>query len=171
MSRLIVTADIHGSFSTWLLLKELMAEDDYLAIAGDLFDTMFGNRLDTDFRPESIREDLASVRDRLLYVYGNCDTESFLPGYDQHLEFHMFDRNFLLCHGHRFFSDTAAEPDVIISGHTHTAKLERNNGKIHMNPGSLKKPKNRIYTYGVIDGETAKIVDIKSKDVLFSQPI
>ncbi|MCF8044478.1 MAG: YfcE family phosphodiesterase [Desulfarculaceae bacterium] len=171
MTRLIVTADVHGSFSTWLTLKELMTEDDVLAIAGDLFDTKFGNRLDTDFQPESILEDLPTVADRMFFVYGNCDTDSFLPGYSRHLEFNMFDRDFLLCHGHRFPPETTTDPDIVITGHTHMAKMERVNGVIHMNPGSLKKPRNRIYTYGIVEDETAKIVDIKSGAVLFSQVI
>ena len=171
MTRLIVTADVHGSFSTWVLVKELMAEEDFLAIAGDLFDTKFGNRLDADFQPETILDDLASVNDRMFFVYGNCDTERFLPDYSWHLEFNMFDRNFLLCHGHRFPAEIQTTPDVVISGHTHSAKLEKVDGVVHMNPGSLKRPRNRMYTYGIIENKIAKIVDIKSGDVLSSETI
>ena len=171
MTRLIVTADVHGSFSTWLTVKELMAEDDFLVLAGDLFDTKFGNRLDADFQPETIRDDLASVDGRMFYVYGNCDSEHFLPDYNWHLEFNMFDRNFLLCHGHRFPAEAQTSPDVVISGHTHTAKLEKVNGVVHMNPGSLKKPRNRMYTYGIIEDRLAKIVDIKSGNILSSETI
>ena len=171
MTRLIVTADVHGSFSTWLCVKELMDENDFLAMAGDLFDTKFGNRADADFQPESIRDDLAPLAHRIFYVYGNCDTESFLPGYNRHLEFHMFDRNFLLCHGHGSLPKTRNFPDVVISGHTHQAKLEKINGVVHMNPGSLKKPRNRMYTYGIIQEKIAKIVDIKSGEVIFKEGI
>lgn len=171
MARLIVTADVHGSFSTWLTVKELMSENDFLAIAGDLFDTKFGNRLDADFQPESIREDLATRLHRILYVYGNCDTENFFPGYNRHLELNMFGRNLLMCHGDRPPPETGTPHDIVITGHTHRAKLEKVNGVLHMNPGSLKKPKNRMYTYGIIEEKTAKILDIKSAQVLAAEAI
>ncbi|MFO7753516.1 MAG: YfcE family phosphodiesterase [Desulfobacteraceae bacterium] len=166
MKRLIVTADIHGSFSTWLTVKELIRKDDFLAVAGDLFDTKFGNRMDSDFQPEFIREDAASICDRLFYVYGNCDTESFFPKYTRHLEFSMFGRHILLTHGHRFLPETSFDPGIIIQGHTHVPKLEKINGVVHMNPGSLKKPKNRIYTYGIIENGSAAIIDLKNNTAL-----
>jgi len=43
MPKLIVTADIHGSYSSWLTIKALLGSNDKLVIAGDLFDTKYGN--------------------------------------------------------------------------------------------------------------------------------
>ena len=43
MPKLIVTADVHGSFSSWLTIKALLKNQDQLAIAGDLFDTKYGS--------------------------------------------------------------------------------------------------------------------------------
>ena len=52
MNKLIVTADVHGSFGSWLTLKQLMKPGDKLVIAGDLFDTRYGNYSNPDFQPE-----------------------------------------------------------------------------------------------------------------------
>ncbi len=61
MSKLIVTADIHGSYSSWLTIKALLSSNDKLVIAGDLFDTKYGNFSNADFQPESIKKDLKKI--------------------------------------------------------------------------------------------------------------
>ncbi|MBL6996315.1 metallophosphoesterase, partial [Desulfobacula sp.] len=71
MKKLIVTADLHGSYSSWLTLKNLLGPLDELVIAGDLFDTKYGNFTHIDFQPESIKKDLNNFNHRFYYVYGN----------------------------------------------------------------------------------------------------
>ena len=58
MAELIITADLHGSYTSWLTLKTLLAPGDGLVIAGDLFDTRYGDFSDPDFQPDAIKEEL-----------------------------------------------------------------------------------------------------------------
>jgi uncharacterized protein len=159
MTRLFVTADVHGSLNTWMTIKQLMEPDDSLVIAGDLFDTRYGNYSRTDFQPDFIKEGIENLSQRLFYVYGNCDLPSFTPGYGQTLRFTVFGKKIFLHHGH----EKPMVPDdtqIIISGHTHLFSLEKKEPWIFMNPGTITNPRNNRYTYGIIDQFQAKILDL-----------
>lgn len=167
MTKLVITADIHGSLASWLTLKHLLSPEDKLAIAGDLFDTRYGSYSDPDFQPETIRKDFNSLGQDVYYVYGNCDVPSFCPGYEPDLTFTEFNQSIYLHHGHRPAKLTGNE-NIIIQGHTHLCFLEQADGLIYMNPGSISAPRNGIYTYGIIDRNRAALVELKSGKSLHS---
>ena len=167
MSKLIVTADIHGSFSSWLIIKALLKSQDQLAVAGDLFDTKYGSFANSDFKPDAIKDELLQFSHKFYYVYGNCDTPSFFPGFEVSMQLNIFNRQILLYHGHGAFK-YPSNIDIIITGHTHRYLLEQKNGQIFMNPGSLTYPKNGIPSYGVIDKNSVKIIGLETSSILSS---
>ncbi|WDP93009.1 MAG: YfcE family phosphodiesterase [Desulfobacter sp.] len=169
MSRLLVFADIHGSLGAWLTVRALLSGDDSLAVAGDLFDTRYGNYGNPDFQPDEIRSDLRALNHSLHYVYGNCDAASFCPGYENEKIFEVFGKRIGIHHGHRAFSDSIGL-DVLIQGHTHLCHLERQNGLILMNPGSITSPRNQLATYGMVDANGAALVELKSGKILAAIP-
>ncbi|MCP4673588.1 MAG: YfcE family phosphodiesterase, partial [Desulfobacula sp.] len=118
MTRMFVTADIHGSLNTWMTIKELMEPSDCLVIAGDLFDTRYGNYSHTDFQPDFIKQGIQNISQKFYYVYGNCDLPSFFPGYGSTLEFKALNKKIFLHHGHGN-SIIPDDIDIIIYGHTH----------------------------------------------------
>jgi len=165
MKKLIVTADVHGSYSSWLTLKNLLGPLDELVIAGDLFDIKYGNFTHIDFQPESIKKDLMDFNHRFFYVYGNCDSIPFFPGFETFLEFSCFNKKFFVSHGHRS-CEYSSNIDIIIQGHTHLCFLEKRDGQIFMNPGSITCPRNGIYTYGVIENNCASLIELKTGNKL-----
>jgi putative phosphoesterase len=165
MTRLFVTADIHGSVNTWMTIDALMAPTDSLVIAGDLFDTRYGNYSHTDFQPDFIRQAMHNCSRKIYYVYGNCDVASFFPGYGSTLGFTRFGKNIFLHHGHRPLP-VPQNTDIIISGHTHCCCLEKKGPHIFMNPGTLTNPRNNLCTYGIIDKSKAEIWDFKTGNSL-----
>jgi len=167
MTKLIVTADIHGSYNSWLTIKNLLKPSDKLVIAGDLFDTKFGNFSNPDFQPEFIKNDLKIFKHDFYYVYGNCDTPSFFPGFGTQMEFSAFNKKLFLSHGHRTFAHSA-DINIIIQGHTHLCFLEKKNKHIFMNPGSITYPRNGIYTYGLIENNCASIIELKTGNKLIT---
>ena len=167
MEKLIVTADIHGSYTGWLTMKALLKPSDKLAIAGDLFDTKYGNLSNTDFKPQYIKDDLSAFKHHFYYVYGNCDTSSFFPGYSTTMEFEIFNKRIFLSHGHKPFS-YCENTDIIIQGHTHLYSLKKKGSHIFMNPGSITCPRNGNYTYGVIDNTSASIIELKTGNKLIT---
>jgi hypothetical protein len=170
MKKLIVTADIHGSYSSWLTLKNLLGPLDELAIAGDLFDTKYGNFTHIDFQPESIKKELAALDHPFYYVYGNCDSPSFFPGFEPKMEFSAFSKDILIAHGHRSFT-CPGNIDIIIQGHTHMCSLKKEGGQIFMNPGSMTRPRNGIFTYGMIENNLASLVELKTGNKLFTMAL
>ena len=167
MAKLIVTADIHGSLSSWLTIKSLLNSQDQLAIAGDLFDTRYGNSSNSDFQPEIIKKDLKRFKYNFYYTYGNCDVPSFFPGFDTNIQFHAFNFQIFLFHGNQAYP-YSSNINFLIQGHTHIYSLIQKNGQIFMNPGSITYPKNGIATYGVIDNTCASIVELGTKKKLVS---
>jgi len=165
VKKLIVTADLHGSYSSWLTLKTLLGPLDSLAIAGDLFDTKYGNYSHIDFKPESIKKDLARLNHQFYYVYGNCDSSSFFPGFENSLEFDCLGNKFFISHDHRSYS-YSSDINIIIHGHTHVFSLKQKKGVVFMNPGSITCPRNGIYTYGLIDNNCARIIELKTGNTL-----
>ncbi len=167
MSKLIITADIHGSLSSWLTIKTLLNHGDKLVIAGDLFDTKYGNSANADFQPESIKKDLKNFKHDFYYVYGNCDIPSFSPGFDTNIIFNIFNRQIFLYHGDRP-QKYSSDMDIIIQGHTHIYSLIEKKGQILMNPGSITYPKRGVATYGVIDDACADIIELETREKLIS---
>lgn len=160
MSKLFITADIHGSYSAWQTLESLLGKNDMLAVAGDLFDTRYGNYQHADFQPESIKEQINQSNQTIYYVYGNCDTPSFFPGYDDLMTFKFNNKTIAMHHGH-FSITPSPDIDIIIQGHTHLCSLEEKGSHIYLNPGSIACPRNGLYTYGVIDKNGVELIELK----------
>jgi len=169
MPRLLVFADIHGSLSSWLTVKALLSEGDSLAVAGDLFDTRYGNYSNTDFNPDEIRSDLKTLTHPFHYVYGNCDVEKFYPGHAHKKNIRVFGKTVLMHHGQTPLSDPGSA-EIIIQGHTHLCNLEKKNGIIYMNPGSITSPRNSLVTYGIIDTTGICLVELKTGTPLAAIP-
>ena len=165
MTKLIITADIHGNYGSWLTIQNLLKPSDKLAIAGDLFDTRFGNYSSPDFQPESIKNSLDTFEHQYYYAYGNCDSPSFFPGFDATSEFNIFNKQILLHHGHRPYK-YSTKIDIVIQGHTHIFSLKKKDEQIFINPGSITCPRNSIYTYGMIDKASANIIELKTGNKL-----
>lgn len=167
MTIFIISADVHGSLSTWITLKEMAGKSKHgLVVAGDLFDDRYGRFSDPDFSPEEIKEDISRFKNPFYYVYGNCDTASFFPGASHCLSFHCNDTPVFLHHGHRPDLKIPKETRIIIQGHTHLSSLEEKNGIIHLNPGSLTASRNGLSTYGMITRERVCLMDIAGGKVL-----
>ena len=152
MTRLIITADIHGNYNSWLSIKSLLGKTDSLVVAGDLFDTKYGNYSNPEFDPEAIKKDLNTFSHPFFYVYGNCDVSSFFPGFNAVLDFEINKKKIYMSHGHRKIPCNG-KVDLVIQGHTHIAVLEKKNKQVFMNPGTITSPRNGRYTYGIMENK------------------
>ena len=169
MPKLIITADIHGFLGSWLTIRNLLKKKDSLAVAGDLFDTKYGSWSNSDFAPDQIKKEIDKLENRFFYVYGNCDTASYSPGYDKQLIFTYHGKRILLHHGHRpIRKNDTGKIDIIIQGHTHLCSLEKRGGMVYLNPGSLSLPRNGMHTYAVLENNILRLVELKSgKDLIW----
>ncbi len=170
MSRLVITADIHGLYSRWLSVKALLTKGDTLVVAGDLFDTRYGRRSDMDFQPEVIRDEFLALENRTHYVYGNCDHADFFPGEDYVLKFNFGKVRVLLEHGH-IPSPERSGVDLVIQGHSHVKELTRKGALFLINPGSPSLPRDDVPSYGLLENGTLSLMHLAGGDPLYTVPM
>ena len=149
--KIMVAADIHGSaYYCEKLLKKYKEEAcDKLLLLGDILYHGPRNDLPEEYNPKKVLAMLNEMKNEILCVRGNCDTEV-----DQMvLEFPVLAEYCLLyldhiiifaTHGHKFnknFMPNLAENEVLLHGHTHVPACEKVGNNMYMNPGSVSIPK------------------------------
>ena len=147
----MIASDIHGSA---YYCRELLAAFERegaqkLMLLGDLLYHGPRNDLPRDYAPKQVIEMLNGIKEKLLCVRGNCDTEV-----DQMvLEFPVLadyavlmagERMIYATHGH-VYNESKLPPmqkgDVLLHGHTHVPKCVEHENYLYINPGSVSIPK------------------------------
>ena len=171
----MIASDIHGSA---YYCRELLAAFERegaqkLMLLGDVLYHGPRNDLPRDYAPKEVIAMLNAIKEKLLCVRGNCDTEV-----DQMvLEFPVLadyailvagERMIYATHGH-VYNENKLPPlqkgDVLMHGHTHVPKCVEHENYLYINPGSVSIPKeNSAHSYLILeDGKlTWKSLDGKS---------
>ena len=164
--KIIIASDIHGSAFWCKKLVELFEKENAqtLLLLGDLLYHGPRNPLPDGYAPMEVANMLNAIKDKLICVRGNCDSEV-----DQMvLDFPMrADSGMVLwngkrvhaTHGHLFSADNPppmSKGDLLVNGHFHEPKLTAlENGGTYANCGSVALPKaNTPHSCIVFDGET-----------------
>lgn len=104
----------------------------------------------------------------ILQVKGNCDFNQAFP---KEQEVHIGGLKLFVTHGHhhRVKQDLqslayyVAERDVhiVLYGHNHIADARKIGDQLFVNPGSLRRPRNRVEkTYAILSWKTAEEVKV-----------
>ena len=179
--KLMFASDIHGSAYYCRRMLELYQKSNAnrLILLGDILYHGPRNDLPKDYAPKQVIAMLNPLKDQILAVRGNCDTEV-----DQMvLEFPILaDYAFLLVegqaiyatHGHIFHENhlpPVQDGDVLIHGHTHlleAKEIRTEDGrriKI-LNPGSVSIPKGgNPATYGILEDGVFSILDLENREI------
>ncbi|GAA4653748.1 phosphodiesterase [Anaerocolumna aminovalerica] len=161
--KLMIASDIHGSSYYCKLMLEAFEREkaDRLLLLGDILYHGPRNDLPREYAPKEVLAMLNGMKDRILCVRGNCDTEV-----DQMvLEFPIMadyavvmigNHIIYATHGHNY-NETNLPPlqngNILLNGHTHVPKYIVHENYIYMNPGSISIPKeNSCNSYMIIDG-------------------
>lgn len=165
MQTMLIASDIHGSAK---FLEELLAAFERegasrLVLLGDILYHGPRNDLPEGYAPKKCIELLSPLKDRILAVRGNCDTEVDqmvlpFPILADYAVIPAGERLIYLSHGHKFGETTPppfAKGDILLGGHTHVAKIADHGDYVYLNPGSVSIPKeNTPQGYILFDGET-----------------
>jgi len=147
----MIASDLHGAAPCCEALLERFETEraDKLLLLGDLLYHGARNALPDRYNTLRVAELLNGIKDRILCVRGNCDSEI-----DQMvLEFPIMAEYAILSdagqtifatHGHRY--NSACPPplggiDVLLHGHTHVPACAVHGGCLYLNPGSVGIPK------------------------------
>ncbi|MBQ2976956.1 MAG: phosphodiesterase [Clostridia bacterium] len=170
-----IASDIHGSaFYCKKLLEAYRREGaDRLLLLGDILYHGPRNDLPEEYAPKKVIEMLNPLKDEILCVRGNCDTEVDqmvlqFPILADYAIFQAGERMIFATHGHHFHNDQLPplkKGDILLHGHTHVPKCETYDTHVYLNPGSVSIPKgnsphgyilwegNRM-TWKTLDGES-----------------
>ena len=149
--KIMIAADIHGSALYCRQLCELFKDSgaQKLLLLGDILYHGPRNALPQGYDPKKVCALLNPLKDSILCVRGNCDSEvdqmvlNFSVLSDSALLF-LNGHTFLAAHGHLFTENSPpplAEGDILLYGHTHVPKFEKKDGHLCINPGSVSIPK------------------------------
>ena len=170
----MIASDIHGSaYCCERMIRRYREEQaDRLLLLGDILYHGPRNPLPRDYDPKAVAGMLNEIRENVLCVRGNCDSEVdqmmlFFPIQAEYALLELGRRLVFATHGHRFHRD--AQPplrkgDVLLYGHTHVPLCETVNGIVCMNPGSVSIPKaesehsymtlqDGVFIWKTLDGE------------------
>lgn len=160
---LIITADIHGHLPSWRAIKAQLKPGDGLAVAGDLFDTIYGND-QSEYDPITIRREFMALSGPSWYVCGNCDHPDFFSrALTATISWERW--TLLLAHGHRPLPDLT-DFDIVIQGHTHLSHLDTLMGKVFLNPGSPARPRGGHQGFARLKGNLLELVELASGQVV-----
>ena len=151
--KLFIASDIHGDLDSAEKLVEAYkaSKADKLILLGDILYHGPRNDLPATYAPKSVIELLNSIKDEILCVRGNCDTEVDqmvldFPVLADYAWISVDGISMLATHGHKY-NQTTPPPmkngDILLCGHTHiplAQKFGENN--LYINPGSVSIPKN-----------------------------
>lgn len=149
--KLMIASDIHGSaFYCRQLLEAYERENpDKLLILGDILYHGPRNDLPEEYAPKKVIEMLNPLKEKLLCVRGNCDTEVDqmvldFPVLAEYCILYLNGKTIFATHGHKFNPQnlpSISKGDILLNGHTHIPACTETNGIIYMNPGSVSIPK------------------------------
>ena len=108
---------------------------------------------------DSELEKADAVMEGFLAVRGNCDYDAVYPDYIVET---IGDSRFLVTHGHLYnvkmtvmnlsYKAEEEQADIICFGHSHIAGSEMIDGRLYINPGSIRLPRNRKEkTYAILE--------------------
>lgn len=162
--KLMIASDIHGSsyYCRKMIEAYRQEEADRLLLLGDLLYHGPRNNLPRDYNPKEVISMLNEIKNELLCVRGNCDTEVDqmvldFPILAEYCLLELDGRTIFATHGHNFNPDNLPilkEGDILLNGHTHIPANQNMGTYTYMNPGSISIPKEgSAHGYMIYDGE------------------
>ena len=181
--KLFIASDIHGSefYCRKLIGAYKREEADKMLLLGDILYHGPRNDLPEGYAPKAVIELLNALKDEILCVRGNCDTEvdqmvlSFPVLADYAV---IFDGKTTVyaTHGH-VYNEGKLPPlskgDILLHGHTHVPACNEHEDYTYINPGSVSIPKenshhgymileNGVFTWKTLEGEVVKTYSIRN---------
>lgn len=164
--KLMIASDIHGSAFYCKKMVEAFETSgaERLLLLGDLLYHGPRNDLPRDYAPKEVITMLNGLKEKVMCVRGNCDTEVDqmvldFPILSDYAILYWNHKLIYATHGHIY--NPAHPPklqpgDILLNGHTHVPKWEPfgEKGNMYLNPGSVSIPKeNSTHSYLILDDD------------------
>ena len=182
MAKFMIASDIHGDANTAKLLVEEYKKSgaERLVLLGDILYHGPRNDLPSGYAPKKVIEILNGIKEDILAVRGNCDTEVDqmvldFPILADYAYIFADGLRIFATHGHNYNTDKLPplkKGDILLHGHTHIPVVEPfGNENFYINPGSVSIPKmnseksyilyeNRVFSFCNLEGKEYKRFEI-----------
>ncbi len=171
--KLLIASDIHGSQFYAQKIKELSQNFDRTILLGDIYNHGPRNPFPKDYAPMQVAETLNSIKEKLVVIKGNCDSEvdQMISEFNFHQNYELeSDRELFFTHGHIFNLDNVPnlpKGSVVFHGHFHIPFIKEKNGIIVVNVGSVALPKeNHPNTYATYENGKISILNFDNEIIL-----
>lgn len=169
--KLMIASDIHGSAYYCKRLLDAFAREgaDRLLLLGDILYHGPRNALPRDYAPAEVAGLLNPLRERILCVRGNCDSEvdQMVLSFPMMADYCLLEINGLTLfatHGHLYNEGDLpplCEGDVLLNGHTHVPHLTPHEHYTFLNPGSVSIPKeNSAHSCALLEGQQFRFLNL-----------
>ncbi len=172
--KFVIASDLHGSAYYAQKILDVCDKENAqkLILLGDIYNHGPRNNLPKDYAPKMVADLLNGVKENLVVIKGNCDSEvdkmisefSFV----EDLVLISGGKTIFLTHGHVYNKDNmpVSNFDAIIYGHFHTGFVQRQGQVVVANTGSLSLPKNNTpHSYIVVEDNTITLKDIDGNQI------
>lgn len=158
--KIYIASDIHGNFTAAKALVDAFTagNGDKLIVLGDVYNHGPKNPVNSGYAPLLVRELLNSVKDKLVVIKGNCDSDvdRSISEFEFYKSYTMSNLNKTLffTHGDQF--NLANPPELpegslVFHGHFHQHTDATKHGIRYLNPGSIGIPFDGACGYFVLD--------------------
>ncbi len=170
----LIASDIHGSaFWCGRLLEAFENEGaEKLVLLGDLLYHGPRNDFPDEYSPKKVLAMLNGVKDKVLCVRGNCDSEVDqmvleFPILADYAVADLKGRTLFFTHGHSFNAEKPPllkKGDILFNGHFHTpAATEMEGGAYYANCGSVALPKPDFpHSYILLEEDALYLKDLET---------
>ena len=174
--KFLIASDIHGSAKYCKMLIDAFYKEkaDKMLLLGDILYHGPRNDLPDAYAPKEVIALLNSLKEKLLCVRGNCDTEVDqmvldFPILADYAVIPVGDKLLYATHGHIFGADSPMplnKGDLLLNGHTHIPKCEDKGDFIYLNCGSVSIPKeNSFHSYMTLEDNAFKWINLLTGEV------
>lgn len=179
--KMMIASDIHGSaFYCEKMIEAYQRENaDKLLLLGDILYHGPRNDLPKEYNPKRVIQMLNAMKEEILCVRGNCDTEVDqmvldFPILAEYCILYVGNRMIFATHGHIYHPENLPKlksGDILLNGHFHVPAGRMLGDVIYMNPGSISIPKENsehgymtmedgIFTWKNLDGKSYRQMSV-----------
>lgn len=160
--KIMIASDIHGSLKYLNMLLDCYKKEmpDKLFLLGDILYHGPRNDLPDEYNPKEVINKLNAIKENILCVRGNCDTEVDqmvlqFPILADYAVLYYENTMIYVTHGHKFNTQNPPmmkKGDILLHGHTHIPVCESFGENTYINPGSVSIPKeNSPHSYMIFE--------------------
>lgn len=172
--KIMIASDIHGSayYCEKMIEAYKREEADKLLLLGDILYHGPRNDLPKEYNPKAVIQMLNGMKEEILCVRGNCDTEVDqmvleFPILAEYCILYVGKRMVFATHGHKINKENLPmlkSGDILLNGHFHVPACELTGEILYLNPGSVSIPKeDSVHGYMVMEDDVFTWKDLDGR--------